>query len=83
MDGVGDAGQSCGDEPGGCKRILGIGAIDHQPKSWRCDGGLHVDWIATVDAECIEVRQISTCLGMRRKGGSRYEGDTKAAVAYC
>lgn len=42
VNGVSDACQCCGDEPGGCKRVLGIGAIDHQPKGWRCDGGLHV-----------------------------------------
>lgn len=48
VDGVSDACQSCGDESTGRKRVLGVGAIDHQPQGWRCDGGLHVGRIAAL-----------------------------------
>lgn len=31
VNGVGDAGEGCGDEATGRERVLGIGAVDHQP----------------------------------------------------
>lgn len=42
VDSVGDACQRCGDESTGRQRVFGVGAVDHQPKGWRCDDGLHL-----------------------------------------
>lgn len=68
MNGVRDACESCGDEPGGCKRVLGIGAIDHQPKGWRCDGGLHVGSDRRLfDGVLIEIDRSAAHIGMKRK----------------